>query len=151
MTALPLPARHEFTKRLRAMIFERANGCCESCGCKVGGSVAYDIDHVVPAYAGGKATLENGQVLCKALCHREKTRRDNQAAKKSNRIRGLTGQRARREKRGGSSIQGRSDWPKGRKLQSCNTLRKGERTTPFERERLKAMREPTPIEELADA
>lgn len=143
-----LPARTEFTKRQKAMIFERANGCCEKCGRKVGGAIAYDVDHIIPATFGGRATLDNGQILCKQPCHVVKTKRDNREAKKSNRIRKKNNPETRPAPKMRS---GPSNWPQGRKIQSRNDLRKRAKTSPEEQAGVRALYEKTPLEEAADA
>lgn len=105
---LPQPEkRRSFTARQVAAVFIRYDGRCAKCAWKVtpGG---YHIDHITPISALGKHELENWQLLC-IECHTGKTKRDNFEAKKSARIRGEKGQRARRERRGGSSIKGRSE------------------------------------------
>lgn len=105
---LPKPEkRRSFTARQVAAVFIRYDGRCAKCAWKVtpGG---YHIDHITPISALGKHELENWQLLC-IECHTGKTKRDNFEAKKSARIRGEKGQRARRERRGGSAIKGRSE------------------------------------------
>lgn len=115
MTALPTPEkRRRATPRQIREILERQNGCCAMCGIQlvdlgdewVRIINAFQIDHIQRLDALGSQTLDNLQALC-VPDHKEKTRTDNWEAKKGARIRGERGQRARREKRGGSSIQGR--------------------------------------------
>ncbi|KAF4408667.1 HNH endonuclease [Streptomyces lycii] len=48
---------------------------CESCGLRYLAS-AVDVDHIVPLCAGGADVDGNVQYLCRAVCHRAKTRRD---------------------------------------------------------------------------
>ena len=105
---LPKPEkRRSFTARQVAAVFIRYDGRCAKCAWKVtpGG---YHIDHIQPLSALGTHELANWQLLC-IHCHTGKTKRDNFEAKKSARIRGEKGQRARRERRGGSAIKGRSE------------------------------------------
>jgi 5-methylcytosine-specific restriction endonuclease McrA len=80
-----MSARREFSRKTRALAFERCNGSCESCGArlKVGEG---EYDHILPDVFSGEPTIENCQVLCRA-CHKAKTRIDNLAAKKSTRVR----------------------------------------------------------------
>jgi 5-methylcytosine-specific restriction endonuclease McrA len=54
------------------LAFMRANGHCESCGAHlyVG---KFHFDHRIPDAMGGKPTLDNCDVLCRA-CHSIKTR-----------------------------------------------------------------------------
>lgn len=56
-----LTSRIEFTKGVKAACLRRANYLCEVEGC---GKPAKEIDHVVPAGLGGKATLDNAMALC---------------------------------------------------------------------------------------
>lgn len=107
---LPKPKREGFSARDVASVFIKYDGRCATCAIKVRLD-GYDIDHIQRVDAGGKHELENWQLLCKP-CHKPKTAIDNREAKKGARIRGEKGQRARRERRGGSSIKG------GAKLQS---------------------------------
>ena len=61
--------RQEFSKQIRRDAFLRANGKCEDPEC--GRKLAYgeaEYHHVLEAYLGGEATLENCQVLCRP-CH----------------------------------------------------------------------------------
>lgn len=78
-------------------------GMCAKCGCDLVRS-GYERDHIQRHDALGKTSFDNLQLLCPP-CHADKTRDDNREAKKGARIRGERGQRARREKRGGSSIK----------------------------------------------
>jgi len=101
-------SRREFPAKVRAQAFERAGGCCEAdgCGVKLGipGAPAHHFDHVLPDGLGGRADLENCEVLC-APCHRAKTSdRDSlaggdvQKIAKANRLRAkaqkITGRKA---------------------------------------------------------
>lgn len=110
---LPSPEkRRSFTARQVAAVFIRYDGRCAKCAWKVtpGG---YHIDHITPLSALGKHELENWQLLC-IECHTGKTKRDNFEAKKSARIRGDKGQRARRAKNGPQiASRGFADKPKG--------------------------------------
>lgn len=98
--------RHNFTPKTKGLIRERSGGTCEvhliprcmypalPVTCKRQGS---EVDHITPDWAGGEPTVENGAFLC-GLCHKLKTVTDNKAAKKSARLRGETGQNARRQR-----------------------------------------------------
>jgi len=111
--AEPLPKpekRRSFTARQRNMVANRQQWLCNVCKCDLW-KIAFEIDHIQRRDALGKHEPDNWQALC-VPCHAEKTRTDNREAKKGARIRGEKGQRARRERRGGSSIKG------GAKLQS---------------------------------
>ena len=48
---------------------------CAKCGARLLPS-AVDIDHVTPLSAGGRDVPSNVQVLCRAVCHKAKTRVD---------------------------------------------------------------------------
>jgi 5-methylcytosine-specific restriction enzyme A len=63
--------RQEFKAKTKAVAFQRAKGCCEECGAKLGpGNVEYD--HDTPCALGGDNSLENCVVRCKT-CHKLKT------------------------------------------------------------------------------
>jgi 5-methylcytosine-specific restriction protein A len=48
---------------------------CAGCGAQMLPS-AVDIDHIRPLYKGGRDVADNVQILCRAVCHKAKTRRD---------------------------------------------------------------------------
>lgn len=101
---LPKPEKRKgFTARDVAAVFIKFEARCARCREKVSlGN--YQIDHIQRLDALGKHELENWQLLC-VPCHKPKTKVDNAEAKKGARIRGEKGQRARRERRGESSIK----------------------------------------------
>lgn len=66
-----MTSRREFSKKVRYLAFERANGCCEQCGIKLSAGKV-DYDHILPDALGGEPTLENCAVLCRT-CHGAKT------------------------------------------------------------------------------
>lgn len=80
-----MSARREFSAKVKAAAFERANGICEKCTCKlyVG---RFHYDHINPDEMGGEPTLSNAAVLCVA-CHSQKTRKDRRTIAKSNHVR----------------------------------------------------------------
>ena len=52
-----------YTPRERKMIYNKAEGRCQLCGCKI----TYDemtLDHIVPLAMGGEDSLENLQATC---------------------------------------------------------------------------------------
>ena len=52
-----------FDRRERKMIYHKAEGRCQLCGCKI----TYDemsLDHIVPLAMGGEDSLENLQATC---------------------------------------------------------------------------------------
>jgi len=101
-----MTTRREFSKTTKAAIRERSGGQCEvhlvpRCmypalpdACKRAGA---EVDHITPDVFDGGNDVENGAFLC-ALCHKIKTYTDNREAKKSNRIRGVTGKAAGKHK-----------------------------------------------------
>ena len=105
--------RKRASKKLVGELLKRQKGTCAHCPkvlAKINNGMvficaAFEIDHVVPANFGGASTADNLQCLCPP-CHAKKTLVDNRAAKKSARLRGEKGQRARREKFG-SKLKGR--------------------------------------------
>ena len=118
MPDLPKPIRKYFSPKQVTRKYAAQAGRCanEKCGCDLTVS-GYERDHIVRVDAGGDNSDGNLQLLC-GPCHKLKSVEDNREAKKGARVRGEKGQRARREKRGGS-IPSRPDaWPQGRKLQS---------------------------------
>lgn len=104
---LPQPIkRKSFTAREVASVFIKYEARCAKCREKVSlGN--YNIDHIIRLDALGKHELENWQLLC-VPCHKPKSVVDNWEAKKGARVRGETGQRAKRERRGGSMIKSAS-------------------------------------------
>lgn len=77
--------RLEFSRKTRAIAFERCKGLCDGCGARLKVGEA-EYDHVLPAALGGNASAENCQVLCK-VCHRGKTTTDVQRIRKADRQR----------------------------------------------------------------
>jgi 5-methylcytosine-specific restriction enzyme A len=64
-------SRQEFSAKVKAAAFLRANGRCESCTARLyPGKFAFD--HVLPDGLGGAPVIENCAVLCSA-CHGAKT------------------------------------------------------------------------------
>ena len=107
MADLPVPEkRRSFTARQRNEVANRQEWLCNICKCDLWG-IRFDVDHVQRLDALGKHEPNNWQALC-VPCHADKTRTDNREAKKGARVRGEKGQRARRERRGGSMIKSAS-------------------------------------------
>lgn len=80
-------ARREFSRKVRAVVFLRANGCCELPECKAKlktGEGHYD--HILPDALGGEPTVENCQLICNE-CHKAKTRDDVRQIRKADRQR----------------------------------------------------------------
>jgi Zn finger protein HypA/HybF involved in hydrogenase expression len=102
--------RREFSKATRAAILARSQGVCEvhlipdefrtvrhkalPKKCK---RPSEEVDHIECAWSDGNVTEDNGAALC-AVCHAIKTKIDKKEAAKSARLRGETGQYARRER-----------------------------------------------------
>ena len=100
--------RKEFSEATRAAILARSQGVCEvhripdefrtirhkalPKKCK---RPSEEVDHIRCAWSDGDATEKNGAALC-AVCHAIKTRIDKKESAKSARLRGETGQYARR-------------------------------------------------------
>lgn len=77
-------SRLEFSKSTKQAAWERCKGCCDECGNSITRGVQYD--HIVPAWLGGAATLENCACLC-TPCHSLKTaKHDVPAIAKTKRV-----------------------------------------------------------------
>ena len=64
-------SRQEFPRAIRIEAFTRCKGFCEGCGTYLHPH-GFHYDHILPCGLGGKATLDNCQVLCWP-CHMQKT------------------------------------------------------------------------------
>lgn len=64
--------RHEFTKATKESAWKRCGGKCEECGKQIRSGHGPEYDHIIEAWLGGSADLENCAVLC-AHCHSKKT------------------------------------------------------------------------------
>jgi len=53
-----------FSEQQKSKILERDGNKCAVCGLGKESGLSLQIDHIKPMELGGKATLENGQVLC---------------------------------------------------------------------------------------
>jgi 5-methylcytosine-specific restriction protein A len=62
-------------ERLRKAVRAEGWATCAGCGALLLPS-AVDIDHIRPLYKGGRDVADNVQILCRAVCHKAKTRRD---------------------------------------------------------------------------
>lgn len=103
--------RRDFPAKVKAIAFQRANGCCENpiCRAKIAApKLAYD--HILPDALGGEPTLENCQVLC-LECHQEKTGTDVGRIRKADRQhRNHIGAKARIGFRGWRNFRGEAIW-----------------------------------------
>lgn len=61
--------------RMRSRIRAAGFAKCARCGLEILAS-AIDVDHIVPLYKGGEDIDGNVQPLCRAVCHKAKTRVD---------------------------------------------------------------------------
>jgi 5-methylcytosine-specific restriction endonuclease McrA len=112
------------SKARRLRIWERDGGVCYLCGKKVLVGQPWDAEHVKAWTIYGDDSDENLKVAHKEVCHKAKTDADMRIVHKSNRQGLITGQQARRAKRGFGLIQSRNEWPKGQKLQSRGFAKK---------------------------
>ena len=64
--------RDEFTRATKSAAWARCDGLCEECGNPIRSGHGPEYDHIVEAWLGGSADLENCAVLC-AHCHSKKT------------------------------------------------------------------------------
>ncbi len=77
--------RTEFTRKTKALAFQRSNGNCEICTAKLmPGKFRYD--HKLPDWLGGEPTLENCVVQCLS-CDAPKTADDIRTIRKVQRVR----------------------------------------------------------------
>jgi len=80
-----MPRAHNFTRKQRNQMEDRAGGRCEKChGVIKPGSG--DADHILPVELGGESEISNGQWLCKP-CHKGKTALDIRMIRRADRIR----------------------------------------------------------------
>ena len=117
-------ARKALTKKQRAQVILRQRGLCAGCGIKP--RHGWELDHDKALWKGEtkQADLDTWRAYGSRKdcdCHKLKTADEAGERAKMRRLRGEVGQRARRERRGGSSITGggfhkpegyRHKWPK---------------------------------------
>jgi hypothetical protein len=72
----------DFTPEQKKIILKRDEYKCVVCGLGVGDGVDLQIDHIKPKDLGGKATIENGQVLCAQHNFRKKNLGQTETGKK---------------------------------------------------------------------
>lgn len=72
----------DFTQQQKQAILERGGYKCAVCGRHGGSGVELHVDHLRPKDQGGKATLNNGQVLCGEHNYRKKNFGQTEMAKK---------------------------------------------------------------------
>lgn len=66
-------------QKLAESIKQRDHRECVKCGRSEEDGFKLEIDHIIPWHAGGLDTPDNLETLCKDICHKEKTRSDEQA------------------------------------------------------------------------
>lgn len=98
------PPRPSMSKARRARIFEAHGGICYLTGAKIGPDDEWDVEHVIPWALSFDDSDDNLRPALKDP-HKSKTKGDVARIAKAKAQAGETGQRARREKRGGSSIK----------------------------------------------
>jgi hypothetical protein len=100
--------RGHLTPKQKAALREIQDERCAGCGLK---PKRWEYDHKNPLWGGGQQSdLSDWQALGargECDCHQAKTSAEAAERARMKRLRGVTGQRARRQKRGGSSIKGR--------------------------------------------
>lgn len=72
--------------RVRLRVFDRAGGCCEICGRKLGPADKWQADHIIALINGGAHSEANLRVACD-WCHKGKTREDVAEKSKTARVR----------------------------------------------------------------
>lgn len=72
----------DFTASQKAEVLRSGNYKCAVCGRGLADGVELHIDHIKPKELGGKATIENGQVLCGTHNYRKKMYGQTETGKK---------------------------------------------------------------------
>lgn len=98
------PPRPSMSKARRARIFEAHGGICYLSGAKIGPDDEWDVEHVIPWALSHDDSDANLRPALKDP-HKTKTKGDVARIAKAKAQAGETGQYARRQKRGGSSIK----------------------------------------------
>lgn len=73
----------KFTEKQKQQILKRDGYRCVMCVRGVKDSFELHVDHIQPKDKGGKATIENGQTLCKTHLFRKKFYRQTEIQKKN--------------------------------------------------------------------
>ena len=98
--------RGKLSQKERAKLFLRQDGKCAGCGIKLRNS--WEADHIIELWEGGTNAPDNWQAFGANKdcgCHAKKTAEATKRRAKMFRLRGVKGQRARRERRGEGSIR----------------------------------------------
>lgn len=74
--------QENFTAAQKKKILEKDGYKCVVCGKGIKDKVELHIDHIIPKDKGGKATIENGQVLCSQHNFLKKNLNQTKTAKK---------------------------------------------------------------------
>jgi len=72
----------DFTEEQKKLILERDGYKCVICGRGKESGIELHIDHIKPKDLGGKATIENGQVLCAEHNFKKKNYKQTETGKK---------------------------------------------------------------------
>ena len=72
----------DFTPEQKKIILERDGYRCVICGAGSATGAELHIDHIKPKHLGGRAVIENGQVLCATHNFRKKTTGQTETGKK---------------------------------------------------------------------
>jgi hypothetical protein len=100
------------SRAMKERVRREQGGICARSWCE---APAVDVDHIIPLWNYGKNVRANLEALCPD-CHGQKTAAEAKVRAKAKAQGGETGQKARRDRRGGSSIKARPDGgfpPKG--------------------------------------
>lgn len=62
--------------KLRQSIKKRDDYQCVNCGRSEHDGFALEVDHITPWYMGGEDVPDNLETLCRDICHKAKTSRD---------------------------------------------------------------------------
>lgn len=96
----PTP-RRQVSKTERLTILLDQNGRCAKC-LEKRALADLDLDHVIPIELGGAHERSNWQLICRDVCHREKTAVDIRNIRKAARLR--------------AKQKPRAEWPKTQKI-----------------------------------
>lgn len=67
-----MPKRRKLTKPERRQIYDKCNGHCAYCGCKLEYK-DMQVDHVIPLCRGGEDTMSNMLPSCRSCNHYKRT------------------------------------------------------------------------------
>lgn len=65
------PKRKQYSKEVRRMLYNKADGRCQLCGRKLMFE-SITLDHIIPLKMGGKDDIDNLQIACN-ICNRSKS------------------------------------------------------------------------------